>query len=124
MNPWEILNDVKVIGMNSLSATALAEEGSRWFTGHFPGEPILPGIAILQVVYSAIREDARLRGEPVMLNSLKRVRFIRPVLPGQKFDVSLNRELTNDEIIYTFKVHMSDNMVCSGIVTVVNAAGR
>ena len=124
MDPWNILNEVKAIGLNSLEAKALAPEGSRWFAGHFPGEPILPGIAMMQAVYSAIREDAVARGEEVGLSSLRRVRFTSPVRPGDQLNVSLNREVMEQDMVYIFKVAVKDSVVCSGMMTVVKAAQK
>lgn len=122
MDPWQLLKEVKAIGPNALTATALAPEGSKWFEGHFPGEPILPGIAIVQTVYSAIAQDAAARGESVALNSLKRVKFMSPVRPGERLDVSLNREMMGNDAVYVFKVNVSGNVVCTGMVTVVPSA--
>jgi len=122
MDSWQLLKDVNNVGQNSLSATALAPEGSVWFTGHFPGEPILPGIAMVQAVYSTIKEDARARGEELELASLRRVRFTGPVRPGERLDIHLSREGHGQEVVYTFKINVEENVVCSGVVAV--AKGR
>ena len=118
MDPWQLLNDVNYIDQNSFSATAWAPEGSVWFTGHFPGEPILPGIAIVGAVYSAIKADASTRGDDVELLSLRRVRFTSPVRPGEHLDIHLSRDVCDREIVYTFKVSVKENVVCSGITAV------
>jgi len=119
MDPWQLINDISCLDQNSFSAMAFASEGSVWFTGHFPGEPILPGIAIVGAAYSAIKEEARTRGEDVELTSLRRVRFTSPVRPGEHLDIHLNREVHDLEIIYNFKVNVRENVVCSGIIAVV-----
>ena len=93
MDPWKLLNEVENMGTNTLSATALAKEGSAWFEGHFPGEPILPGIAMIHTVYSIIKQDVRARGEDLELCSLRRIRFTRPVRPGEAMDVNLSRDI-------------------------------
>jgi len=118
MDPWQLLKDVKLVGPNELDAEARAPEGSPWFTGHFPGEPILPGIAILQAVYSAILRDVRSMGEDGRLVSLKRVRFTFPVRPGEKLDIRLNKQISERERVYTFKVTVGENLVCSGMAAV------
>lgn len=57
-----------------------------FFRGHFDGHPILPGGAIVErLVWPAVRLDlpaARLR-------ALHRLRFRRPILPGQRVTVNL-----------------------------------
>jgi 3-hydroxymyristoyl/3-hydroxydecanoyl-(acyl carrier protein) dehydratase len=124
MDPWQLLNEIENIGTNSLSATALAKEGSAWFDGHFPGEPILPGIALMHTVYSVIKQDIRARGEDLELYSLRRIRFTRPVRPGEAMDVNLSRDICGQDTVYSFKVVVKDNVVCSGMVCVAKAAKR
>ena len=59
-----------------------------WVPGHFPGEPVLPGVLITEafaqvagiVALSAHPDDA---GRTVFLVGLDKVRFRRPVRPGE-----------------------------------------
>jgi 3-hydroxymyristoyl/3-hydroxydecanoyl-(acyl carrier protein) dehydratase len=53
---------------------------SPLFSGHFPGHPILPGIAHLAIVESAL-------GAP--LAAVRSMRIRRPVAPGETLDLSL-----------------------------------
>jgi 3-hydroxyacyl-[acyl-carrier-protein] dehydratase len=55
--------------------------------GHFPGHPLVPGVVILQHVLAAL--DAELPG--CRLAGLTRVKFLRPLRPGQRFTVGLQR---------------------------------
>jgi predicted hotdog family 3-hydroxylacyl-ACP dehydratase len=69
--------------------TATGEEGrfrieipaaSTLFAGHFPGQPILPGIAHLGIVERAL-------GAP--LTAVRGVKLRRPVTPGETLDLAL-----------------------------------
>jgi predicted hotdog family 3-hydroxylacyl-ACP dehydratase len=60
----------------------------RWFEGHFPGRPILPGVSQLTLVLDAL---ARRQGHPVVLNSIGFARMRQPVVPGEQL------RLTTDE---------------------------
>ncbi|MCK7507211.1 MAG: hypothetical protein MZV70_26325 [Desulfobacterales bacterium] len=95
-------------------------EDCIWFTGHFPGEPILPGIALVNTVYEAIAWDAHDRGESVQISSLKRIRFTGPVRPGEKFVLNLTHEDVGRERLFHFKVAVNENIVCSGLVAAAN----
>jgi len=46
--------------------------------GHFPGEPVVPGVLVLQRVIGAIsvQTDARIAG-------IRRCKFVAPLRPGQ-----------------------------------------
>lgn len=118
MDPWQLLKEVKNTKPNSLTAEVDVPEDSKWFEGHFPGEPILPGIALVNTVYQAIKLEAQIREEQVALCSLKRIRFTGPVRPGEKLIVSLTSEHSDQEIFYAFKVAIKETVVCSGTIAV------
>ena len=55
--------------------------------GHFPGNPIVPGVLILQEVWLALTAwngDACLRAIPV-------VKFMAPLRPGQVFSIRFTK---------------------------------
>jgi 3-hydroxyacyl-[acyl-carrier-protein] dehydratase len=120
INRWNLLKDVKRIASNALEAQADVSQDCIWFTGHFPGEPILPGIALVNTVYETIAWDAHDRGEPVQISSLKRIRFTGPVRPGEKFVLNLTHEDVGGERVFHFKVAVNENIVCSGLVAAAN----
>lgn len=114
---WKLLNKVKRIAPNSLEASARVPEDCVWFEGHFPEQPILPGIALLHSVYEAIAWDARDRGEALEIASLKRIRFTSPVFPGESFSLNLTRENSGEERLFSFQVSVKEKIICSGLVT-------
>ena len=118
---WKLLKDVQWTALDGIEAKADVPENSVWFKGHFPGEPILPGLALISTVYEAVLKDASHRGESLKISSLKRVRFTGPVRPGEKMALILAREVQNGEILFHFKVTVRGNMVCSGLMTVAKA---
>ena len=118
MDSWQLLKEVEKIEPDSLMATVDVPENSQWFEGHFPGEPILPGIALLDMVYQAIKLDDQMKEDKVVLCSLKRIRFTGPVRPGEKLTVSMTSEHVHQEIFYTFKIAVKESVVSSGLVAV------
>ena len=60
-------------------------ESFAGFDGHFPGNPVVPGIVqIYAAMITAGRENA--------LGEVKRCKFMRPVLPGERVVVTLVTE--------------------------------
>ena len=49
------------------------------FAGHFPGRPVLPGIAQIMAVVHACGD-----GAPPVLRGIKTCKFLRPVIPGER----------------------------------------
>lgn len=53
--------------------------------GHFPGNPVVPGVVILDHVFSALRE---LYG-PCQVTRVPVAKFIMPLRPGQPFTIDI-----------------------------------
>lgn len=61
------------------------------FDGHFPGQPVLPGVVLLAQVIEAARTDPALAaclGESPCVDVVK---FLAPVLPGARLAVRFRR---------------------------------
>ena len=62
-----------------------------WFAGHFPGNPIMPGVLIVEalaqagVVTALAQEEAK--GKLVLFAGIDKVRFKRVVQPGDTLDL-------------------------------------
>jgi len=121
---WNLLNEVRQIAPNGLEARLKVPVDSIWFEGHFPGEPILPGIALVNSVYEAIERDAEEKGESLAITSLKRIRFTGPVRPGETPILTLTREDAHGEALYHFKVVVNGNIVCSGLAAAANGRDK
>jgi 3-hydroxyacyl-[acyl-carrier-protein] dehydratase len=84
------------------------------FAGHFPGQPILPGVLLLEHVMAFAQEQL---ANPLSNFSLLNVKFLAPVLPGAKLTVSLT---ANQPADYKFAVQLlgeggaADTLACSG----------
>ncbi|MEO6194099.1 MAG: hypothetical protein ABIS20_13905 [Thermoanaerobaculia bacterium] len=78
---------------------------SPLFAGHFPGSPILPGIAHLAVVERAL-------GTP--LTAVRSMKIRRPVAPGETLELSLGAP--NGEGWTRFEIRRGEEMVSNGSV--------
>ena len=71
-------------------ATAEYDVGhdAHWVSGHFPDQPVMPGVLIVEALaqtaaLSALVERPELTGSSIYLVGLKRFKFRRPVVPGE-----------------------------------------
>ncbi len=78
----EIDGDRKVVGVKNVTIN------EPFFQGHYPGQPIMPGVMILEALaqLSGILLSRRLEhtGKVAMLLSMDRVKMRRPVRPGDQ----------------------------------------
>lgn len=90
--------------------TSIVIDGSSpWFSGHFPNDPILPGIAQLKMVVDLISKS---RAGNVCMTGLSRVKFRKIIRPGERLDIHVTRGKKKDQ--YIFKITSGNEDVCSG----------
>ena len=65
------------------------------FDGHFPGQPILPGAALLAEVLEAACSEPRLAALVGSAPKLGVVKFLLPVLPGARIDIGFRITATS-----------------------------
>jgi 3-hydroxymyristoyl/3-hydroxydecanoyl-(acyl carrier protein) dehydratase len=93
---------------------ALVPHDLRYFSGHFEGAPILPGIA--QLVGLAHQRGREMFGELGHEKRIARVKFEAMIRPGDSLDVSLERNAVGDEVHLRFTITRSEERCASGVI--------
>jgi 3-hydroxymyristoyl/3-hydroxydecanoyl-(acyl carrier protein) dehydratase len=114
---WHNISHESDTSRDEALAKACAETGSPWFSGHFPNDPILPGIAILSMVTGGIKHHESENGNKIRISAIKRVRFRLPVKPDDMLTISVYLPPQGDGRSYHFKVTLHDQTACTGIVS-------
>jgi len=76
--------------------------------GHFPGQPIVPGVVVLERVLEAIEATQG----PLGPLRLPQVKFVQPLLPGEVADILLD----GDAPRWRFRVLRAQALIASGDV--------
>lgn len=78
------------------------------FPGHFPDDPIVPGVLILEQVQNAlaIREE-----RSVVVVGASIIKFVSPLRPGEELVISLEDNLEN---LVSFKCSSHGRTIASG----------
>jgi 3-hydroxyacyl-[acyl-carrier-protein] dehydratase len=100
-----------------MTASAGIPADSAWYAGHFPDNPILPGIAILALVKEAIITSELREGRRVLITGIGRVRFRLRVEPDDMMTVEITREKRRDGMVYLFSVKLAGEAACTGAFT-------
>ena len=111
-NAWHSLVLEESNRQDGIVARAETGSGSPWFAGHFPGEPILPGIAQLHMVFEAIQKAG---GIKLKLKGLKRVRFKKVIQPEDEIKI-VTGPLENNPFAFSFRIVVGDELASSGIL--------
>jgi len=90
----ELVPGERILAMKNVS------NNEPFFQGHFPAEPIMPGVLILEALgqaggvlaFDSLPEDKQ--GIPVYFMGMDKVKFRRPVVPGDQLllDISVLRQ--------------------------------
>lgn len=99
-------------------ADAWVPSDSPWFAGHFPGEPILPGVAQLGMVFDLIAQFSK---GPIEIQGIERVRYKKMIRPGDLLRVVAEPRKGRDNS-YSFRISLRQELVCSGFMVVKPAA--
>lgn len=86
---------------------------SPLFAGHFPGHPILPGIAHLALVERALRETT---GEDATLAAVRALKLRRPVRPGDVLELRVGSP--DEEGAVRFEVRCNGEAASQGTVQI------
>jgi 3-hydroxyacyl-[acyl-carrier-protein] dehydratase len=99
----------------SLSADVHVPPESPWFRGHFPANPILPGIAQLAMVFDVLRHAF---DGPLRVMEVSRVRFKQMILPGDRLVVVVEARPALQGS-FAFRITKYGELVCNGTMGVV-----
>ncbi len=86
----ELVPNEKATGIKNVSVN------EPYFTGHFPGTPIMPGVLIVEscaqlcsLVIEKSPED--LNDKLYVLLKIDGFKFIKPVIPGDRLEITVNK---------------------------------
>lgn len=90
----DMVDDESGVGIKNVTAS------EPWFTGHFPGRPIFPGVLIIEAMAqtSAIvvitymrREMPEFKADSVYFMTIDKARFRSPVVPGDQIEIHVKK---------------------------------
>jgi beta-hydroxyacyl-ACP dehydratase FabZ len=86
--PMLLVDRVIELTESGIVAEKLVSANEPSLEGHFPGNPIMPGVLILEALAQAggiwaLAREEDLRGRGIALLGIQKARFRKPVVPGQ-----------------------------------------
>jgi 3-hydroxyacyl-[acyl-carrier-protein] dehydratase len=89
------------------SSSFIVAAGHPAIPGHFPGNPIVPGVMIVDLVLDAAEDWL---GRRLHVTELPQAKFVAPLRPGERADVTLVLKKST----LTYEVHHGDELISRG----------
>lgn len=83
------------------------------FAGHFPGQPLLPGVSLLAEVLEAVLQDPALAAQVGPTPRLGAAKFLAPVRPGTTLSLEFAHSASGAGGL-RFDVRAGERVVASG----------
>lgn len=111
---WHRIERITHTTSGEISAECQIPRESQWFSGHFPGKPILPGIAQLAMVRETISRGINKAGDRSRWVSCQfsRIKFKKMIMPGERLRILASPKKNVDT--YAFRITVENTIVCSG----------
>lgn len=78
--------------------------------GHFPGNPVVPGVVLLKEVLETLRRGT---GRPLMVTGLPLVKFSSPLKPGELVTILVDED---GAARATFSCRVDARLIASGAI--------
>ncbi|MCX8069161.1 MAG: 3-hydroxyacyl-ACP dehydratase FabZ [Thermodesulfovibrionales bacterium] len=82
----ELEQDVRAVGIKNVTIN------EPFFQGHFPDNPIMPGVLIVEAmaqVSAVLAYKSGAQGKGIYFMSIERVKFRKPVIPGDQLKIEV-----------------------------------
>jgi 3-hydroxymyristoyl/3-hydroxydecanoyl-(acyl carrier protein) dehydratase len=99
------------------AATLRIQNSHPALPGHFPDQPVVPGVVLLDHVLSAAEQWL---GAAVRLRSLQQAKFVAPLLPDQ--DAQIQLKLQGTELRFTvtrLPVANGAEVIAQGVMSII-----
>ena len=110
--PLSLVDCVLEKNSNELTALTNVTMNEEFFQGHFPGNPVMPGVLIVEALAQGCEVLLDNDRSALKLSQIKKARFREMVKPGDQLTIKVKRTL-KDEFIFKTEAYIQDKLVCS-----------
>ncbi len=117
--PFLFVDKVKIItnGLEGIGYKTFTED-EYFFEGHFPNQPIVPGVILIEAMAQTAgivvsKKYENYKDKSVLFMSVSKAKFRKPVFPNEEISFSV-KFLQKVKYVYKFygQVYKNENKVC------------
>lgn len=103
INDFYVCHNVQPKQDNEYSCTLVFNADHDIFKGHFPGNPVVPGVCTMEIVKELLQQQV---GKSLMLSATGNVKFLQLVTPDVSPVIKIGWK-TNEQGGYTVKASLT-----------------
>ena len=120
---------INIVPLKSATAIVNVKKGKFFFDGHFPGQPVMPGVLIVEAFGQAAAaltahglDKSTYENKLVFLMNIEKARFRNPVIPNCKLELKIEAIRSHGRVwkykgdAFVDNVKMADAMWSATIV--------
>ncbi|MBU1172323.1 MAG: beta-hydroxyacyl-ACP dehydratase [Proteobacteria bacterium] len=130
--PFRFIDDILTISMNQVVSSYRFKEDEWFFSGHFPGNPITPGVILVETmaqaglvvmaIYNYLEQglsESQIIKKNTLFALMDNVEFSRLVRPGDRVIVKADKIYFKKGNLKTqvSMEHEDGTLICQGILT-------
>ncbi|HET6204189.1 MAG TPA: 3-hydroxyacyl-ACP dehydratase FabZ family protein [Planctomycetota bacterium] len=123
--PFRFVDEVLEVSPGErIEAARVFRPTEDFFRGHFPGDPLVPGVLLVECMAQAA---GLAEADPggARLARIEGARFLRPVRPGDRVVVSMRRAARFGPVVrYEGECRVEGSLVAEGTVTLRTGPGE
>ena len=109
---WRRREGVETKADGSVLASVLVPSDSPWFSGHFPGDPVLPAIAQLEMTLDAARKAF---GRELIPKAISRTKYRKIIRPDDVVNIVLS-PIEDETMTLRFQLTVNGELACKGLM--------
>ena len=117
-NKWLPLGEVSYISRNELESRIRLDPSSEWFSGHFEGAPIVPGVLMLSLVVEMVRRHGRREHRNLEVSGFLKVRIKKIVFPDEEIRITVEAMPVESRADLKFELTREGVQVAKGILRI------
>lgn len=112
--PLNLLDQVTEMDEEKVTAISNVSFSQSFFQGHFPNNPVMPGVLIIEALSQACQLLLKSQKLDKQLTKIRKAKFREMVKPGDQLIIKVEQK---DELVFKAQAYTKDKLACSAEIS-------